>query len=79
MAEYERTRKFQAVQELATLERVLQPPLFDEELNEVNMTIMLDTGQWLLTHQAFTRWMDHNSIDLAKRVLWICGIPGSGW
>ncbi|KAF8538870.1 hypothetical protein BDD12DRAFT_926090 [Trichophaea hybrida] len=78
LAEYDKIRIFQEQQQLESLERFLDPPLYDEELETLRGKCCLNTGDWLFKDLKYQRWEDGNWIDLAHRILWISGIPGAG-
>jgi hypothetical protein len=78
LAEYDKIRASQEQQQLESLERFLNPPLYDEELEALKEKHCPNTGQWLFKDLKYQRWEHENRLDLAHRILWISGIPGAG-
>ena len=78
LAEYEEILAIREQQQLESLERYLNAPLYDEELEKINEERGQDTGQWLFQDLSYERWVDPNHIDVANCTLWISGIPGAG-
>jgi hypothetical protein len=78
LEQYAETRGIREHQRLESLERCLNAPLFDEELETINEERSQNTGQWLFQDPKYQRWADENQVDVANRILWISGIPGAG-
>ncbi|KAF8535202.1 hypothetical protein BDD12DRAFT_753299 [Trichophaea hybrida] len=81
LSDFEQIREVREKQDRESLERYLDAPLFDEELEKINNERKergQNTGQWLFQNQKYQRWVDINQVDVASRILWISGIPGAG-
>jgi hypothetical protein len=81
LSDFEQIREVREKQDRESLERYLDAPLFDEELEKINNERKergQNTGQWLFQNQKYQRWVNTNQVDVASRILWISGIPGAG-
>jgi len=78
LAEYDQILAIREQQQLESLERYLNAPLYDEELEKINDERGQTTGQWLFQDPNYKQWAVPNHEDVANCILWISGIPGAG-
>jgi hypothetical protein len=78
LAQHEEILAIREQQQLESLERYLNAPLYDEELEKINEERGPNTGHWLFQDLKYQRWADPNHVDVANHILWISGIPGAG-
>jgi hypothetical protein len=69
---------FREQQQLESLEKSLNPPLYDEELERLKEDHCQNTGEWLFKGQQYQRWEGHSRADQPHSILWLSGIPGAG-
>ncbi|KAK0715222.1 NACHT domain protein [Lasiosphaeris hirsuta] len=55
----------------------MRPERYDDKLHWVQSRVCEGTGRWLLKSPAFIEWLDGS--EKSKRLLWLQGIPGSGY
>ncbi|KAI0889136.1 uncharacterized protein GGS22DRAFT_153217 [Annulohypoxylon maeteangense] len=76
LEEYDQAQVFRDNQTFNTIRNELSPHDHDVELASILRRSSVVSGEWLRDEPDFMRW--HDSIDRTARILWLCGIPGSG-